>query len=111
MKKILTTRWYAIAGGAVLSLVLGVPSMGQSGETQKRKDAEASMKTMQDDEQDQKLRSQPGINSGAQIIQPGEGEQTGKPGTMFGAPATLPPQERSPGYEGADKQAKERESR
>ena len=111
MKKILTTRWYAIAGGAVLSLVLGVPSMGQSGETQKRKDAEASMKTMQDDEQDQKLRSQPGINSGAQVIPPGEGEQTGKPGTMFGAPATLPPQERSPGYEGADKQAKEGESR
>ena len=36
-------------------------------------------------------RGQPGRNMGGQETAPGEGEQTGRPGTIFGAPATLPP--------------------
>ena len=48
-------------------------------------------------------RGKPGINSGGQVISPGEGEQSGRPGTVFGGSATLPPGD-APQYEGADKQ-------
>lgn len=47
-------------------------------------------------------RGKAGINSGGQVIAPDAGEQAGKPGTIFGGPASLPPGE-APGYEGADK--------
>ena len=51
-------------------------------------------------------RGEPGKNMGGQHTPPGEGEQTGRPGTSFGAPATLPPADEAPQYEGADKQQK-----
>lgn len=64
---------------------------------------------MTNEPEDLKIRSQAGLNSGGQVIPPDEGEQSGKPGTIFGGPATLPPPEASaPGYEGADKQAEQR---
>lgn len=48
-------------------------------------------------------RGAPGINSGGQVIKPGEGEQDGRPGTIFGGPASLPPQGKALQYEGANK--------
>lgn len=48
-------------------------------------------------------RGSSGINSGGQAIKPGEGEQDGRPGTIFGGPASLPPQNEAVQYEGADK--------
>ena len=49
-------------------------------------------------------RGKPGINAGGQVAEPGEGEQSGRPGTIFGAPATLPPQDKALQHEGADKE-------
>ena len=101
----------SLAAAAVFSLAIG-PAVTFADEYQnKQSEAETSMKIMQDDKQDQEQRAQPGINSGGQVIPPDEGEQTGKPGTMFGAPATLPPDDKAPQHEGADKQLKEQESR
>ncbi|HJU04172.1 MAG TPA: hypothetical protein VJ692_03400 [Nitrospiraceae bacterium] len=51
-------------------------------------------------------RGQPGENDGGQVRKPGEGEQSGRPGTIFGAPATLPPADKAPQFEGAGKQKK-----
>lgn len=51
-------------------------------------------------------RGEAGLNVGGQTTAPGEGDQSGRPGTIFGAPATLPPQDEAVQYEGADKQQK-----
>jgi len=61
-----------------------------------QKESEAGLKMDGD-------RGAPGINSGGQAIKPGEGEQDGRPGTIFGGPASLPPQNEAVQYEGADK--------
>lgn len=44
-----------------------------------QKESEAGLKMDGD-------RGAPGINSGGQAIKPGEGEQDGRPGTIFGGP-------------------------
>jgi hypothetical protein len=51
-------------------------------------------------------RGEAGINIGGQVTPPGEGDQSGRPGTIFGAPATLPPNDEAVQYEGADKAQK-----
>jgi hypothetical protein len=91
--------------GAVVVMALGAaPSVlaGQSAESPthrgKRSSDEKSVKAPVD-------RGKPGTNSGAQVLPPGEGEQTGRPGTMFGAPPSLPAGGAS-GYEGADQEGK-----
>lgn len=61
-----------------------------------QKESEAALKKDGD-------RGAPGINVGGQAIKPGEGEQDGRPGTIFGGPASLPPQNEAVQYEGADK--------
>lgn len=66
-----------------------------SSEESKKKDNQATSRGTQD-------RGEPG-KKGGEFASPGEGEQSGRPGTIFGAPATLPPSDKSPGYEGADK--------
>ena len=87
-----------LLGGAalVLGLAIATPSLAdEEGMKQKQAQGETSLKPGD--------RGEPGINDGGQAIPPGEGEQTGRPGTI-GAPATLPPDETAPGYEGADQQ-------
>ena len=92
-------------GGVIVVMTLGAVApvlAGQSANTpsdqNKRSSEEKSMKAPDD-------RGKPGINSGAQVLPPGEGEQTGRSGTMFGAPPSL----RfggAPGYERADQERK-----
>jgi hypothetical protein len=72
-------------------------SAEQTGKIAPKPSAETSLKPEAPD------RGKPGINSGGQVISPGEGEQSGRPGTVFGGSATLPPGG-APQYEGADKQ-------
>ncbi|MGH7230407.1 MAG: hypothetical protein ACREJU_03500 [Nitrospiraceae bacterium] len=55
-------------------------------------------------------RGEPGKNMGGQDTKPGEGEQTGRPGTSFGAPATLSPSDKAPQHEGAGKQKKSKKA-
>lgn len=74
---------------------------GMQGEAEKsfdsfQKESEAGLKMDGD-------RGSPGMNSGGQAIKPGEGEQDGRPGTIFGGPASLPPQNEALQYEGADR--------
>jgi len=76
---------------------------GSSGE-KKKKDKQSHTSSGTED------RGEPG-KPGGEFASPGEGDQSGRPGTIFGGPATLPPDKDSPGYEGADKDRKGRERR
>jgi len=69
---------------------------GMGGETNKsfdsfQKESEAGLKMDGD-------RGAPSINSGGQVTKPSEGEQDGRPGTIFGGPASLPPQDEALQY-------------
>ena len=93
---------------AVLGFALGLMPFAayatdQKGQGHKGKDSIDSSKNPQSNMGD---RGKPGINTGGQATESGEGEQTGRPGTIFGAPATLPPQDKALQHEGADKSKK-----
>ncbi len=95
-------QWMAIAviaGGLCVAPVAGFADDFNKGSRSQEKG--------QIDKSNMGDRAKPGAIEGGQMREPGEGEQTGRPGTIFGAPSTLPPSEKSPGYEGADKQGKQ----
>jgi hypothetical protein len=85
---------HMVSAAVILGFIFAAPVAGVGGETNKssfQKESEAGLKMDGD-------RGAPGINSGGQVIKPSEGEQDGRPGTIFGGLASGLPQDEALQY-------------
>ena len=99
-KRVLLTAVLGVAVGLMPFVAYAADQNGQGRKDSIPIDSSKNPESHSDD------RGKSGVNIGGQTSQPGEGEQSGRPGTIFGAPATLPPQDKALQYEGADKSKK-----